>query len=62
MTHILLNLPEEYQNIVEVLWEELYDEGDTLTLEKICDKLLEKYDGMDKKSIPKTTREDETSL
>ena len=46
MTHILSNLPEEYNNIVENLEYELDDEIGMLNLEIIWDKVSAKYDRM----------------
>ena len=39
MTHILSNLPKEYENIVENLEDELDDNIDMLTIKIIQDKL-----------------------
>ena len=47
MTHIVTNLPEENQNILENIEEYLYDNIDTLTIKRICGKLSPKYDQMD---------------
>ena len=38
MTHIISNLPEGYENIVENLEEELYDDVGPLTIEMITYK------------------------
>ena len=46
MTHILSNLPEEYDNNVENIEYELDDEDDLLTIKIIREKLLKKYDRM----------------
>ena len=43
MTHILLNLPEEYQDIVEILEDKLDEDKNTLTINMICYKLSVKY-------------------
>ena len=59
MTHILSNIPEEYQNFVEILKDNLDDKDNPLSTERICDKLLVKYDQMNKQSRPKMSREDE---
>ena len=40
MTRILLDLTEEYQNIIETIEDELEDEDSPLTIDIICDKLL----------------------
>ena len=39
MTHILPNIPEEYENIFENLVDKLYDDIDMLTIKRIWDKL-----------------------
>ena len=62
MTHILSNLPEEYQAIVEILEDDLDDEDDPLTIERIPDKILVKFDQMNEQSEPRTSREDEKDL
>ena len=62
ITHILLNLPEEYQTIVEILEEKLDDKDDPLTIERIRDKFLVKFDQVNKQSRPRTLREYEKSL
>ena len=62
MTHILPKLYEKYKNILEVLEYKLDDYNNTLTIERICDKLLVKYDLMNKQSIPTMSREDGESL
>ena len=62
MTHILLNLPEEYQTIMEILKEELYDNDGPLTIERICSNILVKNDEMKKHSRPRDSREDEKPL
>ena len=46
MTHILSNLPEEYQNIVEILEYGLDDDSNTLNIKRIRDKLSVKFDRM----------------
>ena len=48
ITHIILNLPEEYQTIVEILEEKLDYEYNTSTLDKIRDKISVKYNQMNK--------------
>ena len=62
MTHILLDLPEEYQTIVKILEDDLYNEDYPITIERICDKLLVKFDGTNKQPRPRTSREDEKAL
>ena len=47
MTHILPNIPEEYENIFENLVDKLYDDIDMLTIKRIWDKLSAKYNRMD---------------
>ena len=39
MTHILLNLPEEYQNIVEILEDKLDNKDNHLTTDRIRENL-----------------------
>ena len=46
MTHILSNLPEEYQIIVESIEEKLYEKYHPLTIERIRDKLSAEIDQM----------------
>ena len=53
ISHILSNLLEEYQTIVENLEENLYDDSDFITIEIFCDKILVKYEQMNKQSRPK---------
>ena len=43
MSHILSNLPEEYQTIVEILEDKLDDDSDFITIERIRDNILVKY-------------------
>ena len=43
MTRILSNLPEEYKNIIENPKDELEEDIDTLTIERIQDKISAKY-------------------
>ena len=54
MTNILSILPKEYQNIVDILEDKIYDGDNPLTIESIHDKFLVKCDQMNKKSGPKT--------
>ena len=61
-SHILSNLPEEYQTIVEFLDEKLYDESDFITIQSIRDKILVRYDLMKKQSTTKMSREGENYL
>ena len=46
MTHILSNLPEEYENIVENLEDKLDENIDMLPIKRIQDKLSAKYNRM----------------
>ena len=62
MTNILLNLPEEYQTILEIIEYELYAEDNPLTTKRIHDKLSLKYDQMNEQSRPITSREYEKDL
>ena len=48
MTHILSNLPEEYQTIIEGLEDELDDNNYSLTIKMICDNLSVKFDRINK--------------
>ena len=59
MTHILSNLPKDYQNTIEILEDKLDDEENPLTIERINDKLFLKYDQMNEQPTKKTSREDE---
>ena len=59
MTHILSNLPEEYQNIVETIEYKLDYEENPLAIDRIHDKLSVKYYRMNEQSTMKTSREDE---
>ena len=58
-THIVLNLPKEYQTIVEIREDKIYDKYDPLTIQRVCDKLLVKFDPKNKQSGPRPSREDE---
>ena len=49
MSHILSNLPEEYQTIVEIIEDKLDDYSDFITIERISDNILVKYDRTNKK-------------
>ena len=53
MSHILSNLLEEYQTIVEILEDKLDYDSDFITIERIRDKILFKYEQMNKQSRPK---------
>ena len=46
MTHILSNFHEAYEKFIENLEDELDDAEDSLTIDRIRDKLLEKYHRM----------------
>ena len=54
--------PEEYQTIVENLEDKLEDDSDFITVERICDNILVKYDQINKQSRPKIPIEDENYL
>ena len=43
ITHIILNLPEEYQTKIEILEEKLDDKDSPLNIKRIHDELLYKY-------------------
>ena len=62
MSLILSNLPEEYQTIVEILEDKLDDDSDFITIERIREKILVKYDQINKQSRPKIPIEDENHL
>ena len=53
MSHILSNLLEEYQTIVEILEDKLDYDSDFITIERIGNKILFKYEQMNKQSRPK---------
>ena len=50
MTHIISNLPEEYENIVENLEDKLHNDIAMLTIERIQEKLPAKYNQMNAQS------------
>ena len=50
MTHVIFNLPEEYEKIFENLEKELDYYIDMLTIKIIWDKLSAKYDSMNVES------------
>ena len=58
MSHIQSNLPEEYQTIVEIIEDKLDDDSDFITIERIRDNILVKYDQTNKKSGTKISGED----
>ena len=62
MTHIISNLPEEYQTIVEMIKDGLYKEDNPLTTKRICDKLSEKFDHIKDQTRTIISREYEKSL
>ena len=62
MTQIISKLPEEYENMVEILQKKLHYEYNPLTMERICYNLLLQYDQMNEQSIPKTPTEYEKFL
>ena len=59
MAHILSNLPEEYETIVEIQEDKLDDKDNTLTIERIHDNILVKSYQMNKQPGPIISREDE---
>ena len=59
MSHILANLSEEYQTIIEILEDKLDYDSDSITIERIRDKIFLKYEQINKKSRTKNLREDE---
>ena len=59
MTHIILNLHEEYQTIIEILEDKMEDKGNPITTERIFYKLSVKFYRMNKQSVPRTSVEDE---
>ena len=59
VTHILSNLPKEYQIIVEIIEDKLDDEENLLTIDRICENIPVKFDRMNKQSRPITSREEE---
>ena len=61
-THILSNLPEAYDNIIENLEDELDNDNYHLAIKRISDKLLDKYDQMNMQPVMKNSREDEESV
>ena len=44
MTYILLKLPGKYLTIMEILGDKLNDKDNHLTIERICDKILMRFD------------------
>ena len=62
MTHILSNFPEEYQTMVEILEDELYDKNVPLTIERIRGIFLMKLEQMNKQSRPRYSTEDKKAL
>ena len=62
MPHILSNLTEEYQTIVEIPEDKLYDKYNPLTIERTHDNILSKFDQTNKQLGPRTSREDERFL
>ena len=53
MSHILSNLPEEYQTIVEILEDKLDDDSDFITIQRIRDNILVKYHQTNKNEVQK---------
>ena len=62
MTHILSNLPEEYQTILEIIEDKLDNDSDFITIERVRDKIFVKCERTIKKSRPKMSGEDENYL
>ena len=60
--HVLSNLPEEYENIVENLEEKLDDNIDMLTIQIIWDTLSAKYDIMSARSNQTEGKESEKAF
>ena len=56
MNHILSNLSEEYQTIVEMIEHKLDYEDNPLNIERNGDILSVESDPMNKQSIPRTSR------
>ena len=54
--HIVSNLPEEYDILVEMLEDEL----DTLNIEHLCDKLSAKYEKIKKRKNPTRRKKNKT--
>ena len=49
MSHILSDLPEEYQTILEIIEDKLDNDSEFITIERVRDKILVKYDRTIKK-------------
>ena len=62
ITHILSNLPEEYQTIVYLLEDKLDDKDDPLPIERVRDKIPVKFELINKQSRLITSIEDEKYL
>ena len=62
MTHLLSILLEEYWNIVKNLEDKLDDDIDSLTINRIRDKLSERYYRMSEQLEKKNSREYENPL
>ena len=62
MIHILSNISEEYENIVENLEDELDKDIDMLTIEIIQDVLSAKYDKMNARSNKNEVTDPEKAL
>ena len=62
MTHILLNLTEAYENIVENLEDEMDDKYYPPTIKNICDKLSVKYDQTNIRPETKNSKEDKETF
>ena len=62
MPHILSNLPEEYQTILEIIQDKIDDEKYPLNIKRIRDNILVKFDQMNEQSGSKTSIEDKKPL
>ena len=58
MTHILSNLPQEYQTIIDILEDKLYYKYNHLLVQRFRDRLLVKYYWMNYQSRLIMLRED----
>ena len=59
ITHILSNLPEEYQTFIEILEYNLDYEDNPLTIGRTRENLSVKFYQMNGQSAPRNSREDE---
>ena len=56
MSHILSDLPEEYQTILEIIEDKLDNDSDFITIERVRDKSFVKCDRTIKKIKTKNVR------